>query len=265
MTIKAIFLFSAAAFLLLLTTCSDENIFGNSVVNTNFIQTETFSFNSEISGQSKLVVNAVNGTIQIGLSDDSEIYISGTKKVASESEQDAAAYLDKLRVIYEPSGDEIFLSTQQPADNNGRNLSVDYYIQVPDSFAVDINELNGEVTLDNIQGDAHIELLNGKLELNNIAGSLEAKINNGNAIGSLNLPIGGACLIEIINGTIDLDIPAVTSASFQAAITNGTISVNNLAMQNTVSSQNLVSGTLNAGQGHIGLKVVNGIIQVNGF
>jgi hypothetical protein len=246
--------------------CSEDNLFNSDLVpDTNFTQAENFSFNSAVSNQEKIIVSAINGGITVRPSHNSEIQIIGQKKVSSYSDADALNFLEKLRVIYEPSGNSVFLSVNQTAESKGRNLRVDFLILIPDSFNIEISQENGEVLLDSINSKSIINLTNGKVDFNNYKGSVVAEVVNGNTQGNIDLAVNGECLIKIVNGSLDLNFPLVTSAIFNARITNGTIGVSNLNLQNMVSSQKLISGILGNGQGKINLEVVNGIIEVDGY
>ena len=255
---------------ILANSCSSDNPFSSisNVRNTNFSFVEEFSFSGPISNQGKMNITGINGSIVIGLSDSNTFAVNVTKSVYSESENDAANYISQLRVNYEPGGETISISTEQPLENNGRILKVDYEIMVPKYLELNINQINGDVTLDSIYSESKIDLTNGKVELINHNASVDINLVNGNVVGEVYVPatIEGLCAIDVVNGTIDLGLPVLTSAEFSALILNGTIDIsNNLIFQNQVSTENSFSGTLNAGDGTIELQVENGIIQVVGF
>ncbi len=258
------------AVIMLCNFCSSDTPFGNTSVvdNTNFSFVEDFSFSGPISNQGKMNISGINGSISIALSDNNMFVVNGSKSVYSESENDAANYMSELRVNYEPGGETISISTEQPLENNGRILKVDYEILVPKYLELNIIQINGDITLDSTFSESTIELTNGKIELLKHNASVDINLVNGNVLGDVYLPatIDGLCAINIVNGTIDLNLPLSTSAEFTASILNGTIDIaNNLIFQNQVSTENSFSGTLNSGDATIDLQVENGIIQVAGF
>jgi hypothetical protein len=59
-------------------------------------------------------------------------------------------------------------------------------------------------------------------------------------------------------------LPGSTSATLSASITNGTISTQNLELQDMVTRKYSTQGRLNDGEGSITLSVVNGQIVMEG-
>jgi len=251
---------------LLLISCSDSTFPEDGrVSSTNFTQTEAFSFIVSISAQNKLVLNAINGTITIGVGSDSVVVINGHKQVDSESEEDARNYINNLRVIYEPVGGEVQVRTEQPPNNFGRNLIVNYEILLPSWWSLEINQTNGDVKVSNLSGSSKITMTNGEIILNNTTGISEVFLINGNFTGNIILPINGMCDVSVENGVIDLSIPVNTSSQFAAKVTNGTITINNIELQSKISTERSVSGQIGGGQGNIQLETTNGIIKVTGL
>jgi DUF4097 and DUF4098 domain-containing protein YvlB len=88
---------------------------------------------------------------------------------------------------------------------------------------------------------------------------------NGNIDGDMTLPQKGTCELSTANGTIGLRIPQNTSAQFFAEVTNGAINISHLTILDATTTPKSVRGRLASGDGKIGLKTVNGNIQVAGF
>jgi DUF4097 and DUF4098 domain-containing protein YvlB len=135
---------------------------------------------------------------------------------------------------------------------------VDYAITLPESFQVLADNLNGTVIVDSIHNLVSVGNVNGQITLNEIFGSAFVALVNGRIEGEITLPLEGTISMNLVNGNIDLDIPANTSAEFS-------ISVTGLHLQNQVSSPTSLRGTLGEGEGTISLTTVNGNISVSGF
>jgi DUF4097 and DUF4098 domain-containing protein YvlB len=248
--------------------CGDDNGVGagGNVDNTNFKAEETFYFVVDVIAQSLLEIEAVNGTITIeGVSESDSITISGTRRVRSESIEDAEEHLDDLEVSVQHLTGEVFIETIQPSQSHGRSYEVDYEITLPEHLEVLVKSVNGNIIIDSIENDVSVANVNGGITLEEILGSVSAALVNGEIEGMMTLPPGGAIELAVVNGTIALSIPQSTSAELTARVTVGTVSVSNLVIDYTHNIPTWVSGTLGTGQGTVSLAVTNGIISVIGF
>jgi DUF4097 and DUF4098 domain-containing protein YvlB len=222
---------------------SDSN-----VANNDFVASEPFYFRVDVVGQEQLSLEGISGSIAItGVAGSDSVVISGEKRVRSESTEDAEEHLDLLEVSVEDLTTGVYVETVQPEQSHGRSYEVDYDIVMPDTWDVAIQNVNGQITLDDIFASASVQLVNGQVA------------------GDVTIPLGGTMGMSVVNGAIALDIPQTTSAEFSAAVVNGTITVTGLTLEDAVSTSNSVTGTLGDGEGTIGLSVVNGTISVLGF
>lgn len=246
--------------------------------------TESFSFQVNVASQSQLRLEGVNGPIDlVGVPGATTVEIWGKRRVTSESEEDARAYLRNLEVRVGDSNDEIFVQTVQPQNTHGRSLEVVYHVRMPGNWRAIIKNANGNVLVDSLQNQATVAIANGNVELHEIAGAVKAELTNGNMAltgvrGSVRaelingnvfvetiLPKNGACELKTVSGTLGLQIPKATSAEFDAEVSNGTINLVGLTLQATTSSPKALHGRLGSGEGSIKLNTVNGNIQVAGY
>ena len=157
------------------------------------------------------------------------------------------------------------MKTSQPKSPNGRDYIVNYEITVPRDFAVTALDVNGKVILDELNSTVTVSVVNGEADLNEIDGSATVAVVNGRINGDVTLPFEGWAVMSVVNGDIDLDIPQTTSAQFSANVTNGTVAVHNLTLENEHTTLHSVVGRLGYGQGTIALTVTNGTIEVTGY
>ena len=227
---------------------------------------EDFSFDVEVTTQTRLQLNAINGTITItGASNSDSIFITGVREVRSETREDAEANLENLQVDVDVQETVIRVTTIQPEDPDGRTYVVDYEITVPADLLEVIRNANGNVTLQSIDADVDVTNANGNIILSNIAGSAMVDLGNGQVDGRVTLPANGTIDIAVGNGGIELSIPQSTSAQFAASVGNGAVTVSNLTLEDMVASTQSVVGRLGSGDGEIVLTVGNGAITVVGF
>jgi hypothetical protein len=249
--------------LTLLCACSDN---GTSPGSDRFEAKEQFSSAVDASELNTLEVEGVNGDILIiGVDESDSVRIEAEKIVRSESALDAQEHLALLHVDVLVIGSTVSVKTNQPKSPGGRDYIVNYEITVPRDVAVTVVDVNGKVTLNELNNTVTVSVVNGGADLDDIAGSTIVSVVNGRINGNFTLPIDGWAVMSVVNGDIDLDLPQTTSAEFAANVTNGTVEVHNLTLENQHTTLHSVTGRLGYGQGTISLVVTNGTIEVTGY
>ncbi len=222
---------------------------GIDIPEPDFFARANFSYEVPVAGKTLLRLKGYNGHVEIKcLSDATAVTVTGERRVGSDSQQDADAYLDSLNVRVEDLGDEVFVHTIHPKKNENkyRQFTVDYSITIPQDLAVSVDQMNGLVSVEDLHESASVTLVNGTIE------------------GAISLPLNGTIDLTTINGNINLTLPMSTSADFSASTGNGTVSVSNLNLQGGTNSLRSKSGMLGAGEGTITLRTSNGHITVTG-
>lgn len=212
--------------------CEGINPFdGNTdVTSTDAVASEDFSYQVDLSGQNQLILNGINSEIMVrGDETATMITIEGKKQVGSETMADATAHLENLEVRIEEKLSEVVVETRQPSNGHGRSYIVDYSITVPGTLKVSIHNVNGAVSIRSTQGDVRVENVNSEIELNEINSNVSAHVVNGRISGSVIMPLDGTIDMSLVNGNINLEIPRETSFEFKANVTNGRITVSNVA------------------------------------
>ena len=251
------------AALLVLSVACDEDITG---VNDPFDAEESFSVKVDATGVLTLDVNGIIGGITItGSSTVDSVTIAGVKGVNADTQAEAEAALGSIDVQIQTVGDQIVVTTVHPSSGNGLNFTVNYEITVPDDMDLVIDNAIGGILVTRITADVDIDNANGGIELDDITGSVTVDLGNGGIAAEITLPTNGQIDITVGNGAIVLAIPQNTSAEFSANVGNGTISITGLTLQNQVTTNTSVTGTLGAGDGEIQLSTGNGVIEVAGF
>jgi len=250
-----------------LLSCDDDSSpSGPDVVNTDFSASEDFFLRIGIAGQSRLRLEAISGSVEItGASGVDSVTIWGERRVESESVADAEEHLQQLSVEMSESGGQIAVWTEQPEQSHGRNYIVEYHAEVPTTWQLAVEQVNGNIAISTTENSVEANLVNGTMRLWDISGSVDGEGINGTIDGKIFLPPSGTCTLRITNGTIGLLIPQSTSAAFAAQVLVGTIALHNLSLQNQNVTPTSLTGTLGAGEGEIELLTVNGNISVTGF
>jgi hypothetical protein len=229
--------------------CGDDGAGSDgNVDDTSFSAEASFRFRLDLAGHNRLRLEGISGAITITDEAGSDsIVVEGTRRVRSESIEDAEEHLPLLEVRVQDLSDEVFVETNQPDQSHGRSYEVDYEISLPAVLDIDVTSVNGQVMLNDVSGDAVVSLVNGQ-----IAGEV--------TIGS-----GGTIDMDLVNGTIDLGIPKTTSAEFSASVVNGYITTSGLDFEDVQSTAHSLTGRLGGGDGTISLVVTNGTITVTGL
>lgn len=230
---------------------------------------ESFSFEVAAGNHTQLNMQGVNGEITItGESAVDSVMISGIKLVQSTiSTEDAQLHLQELEVEvdWKSLANVVSVETIQPKDTVDRNYIIDYTITLPTYFQIQVESVNGIVTLDSIENDVTVRMANANVTLMNIQGSAMVTLANGTIESEVVLPLNGTIDLGVAIGDIHLTIPVNTSAEFFASVLNGSINVStNLVFQNEVKTSTSLSGTLGSGQGMISLMTI-GDIRVTGI
>ncbi len=98
--------------------------------------------------------------------------------------------------------------------------AADLVIQVPLHASVELGCVNdGDIVVDNIQGDVEAQNVNGAITLSGISGSALANTTNGGVTASfVRLDPGKAMSLVTLNGTVDVTLPAGTKANLNMGI-----------------------------------------------
>jgi DUF4097 and DUF4098 domain-containing protein YvlB len=200
------------------------------IVNTKVKAKETFSYKVDLSGQLTLKVEGINGEVNVqSASGTNQITISGEKIVSADTYSEANESLKNVQVEIDKFSNELVVKTVQPKFSDGKSYNVNYTICVPSNLNVVVENVNGSIN------------------------------------GKLSVPLNGTVDMRSTNGSIELEIPQNTSADFSASLANGTISIQNLTLQNRVGTSKTLQGTFGNGDGTISLITTNGNIDVLGF
>lgn len=236
------------------------------VTNTDFEATESFSDEVPVMNHTLFNLIGQDGEVNVsGISGATSVIISAIKRVQSESIEDAEAHLQRLNINVQDLATEIRVETIQPVDD-GRNYIVDYTITLPRFLATRIRNVGGIITLSSIDNNVTVLNVGGNITLRDILGSAVIDLVAGIIEGEVTLPLNGTIDMRTTTGDINLFIPVSTSAGFSAAVTNGSISITNLVLQNEVRTSTFRSGILGSGQGTITLETeAVGNISATGF
>lgn len=229
---------------------------------------ETIEETVPFAAGSLLQVENTNGSIEISVWERGEVHIVAEKKVRTRGGQDPAEVLEALQVIIEQTSDGVRIDTEHPRRergwwDRGVSSSVDYRIQVPSDANLDVETVNGKVTVDGVHGDLTLGSTNGGITVEDSGGRVDARTTNGGIDIELREVVEGEDMsFRSTNGGITLALPGDARASVEARTTNGGIHTDfPVTVQGSFNRKRL-EGEINGGGGRIELKTTNGRIKI---
>lgn len=239
---------------------------GCSLLRKRVDKTEKVELRLSADNKTKISIDDSNGDIKVTRSNDSSrvIVINAVKSFEVRyDEQDKP--LDMVKINIDSAGNEVKVTTEIER-NNGlfkrhKGGKVDYNIKVPAGMNVEIDNVNGDITLINIDGNINIETVNSAINLANCTGKIKVEGVNGGVHGNFDSTKG--VNIDMVNGIVKLGGLKNINADVSASTTNGRVKFKNLQFLNMVSEKRSLSGMLGKGGNSISISTVNGTITLD--
>lgn len=170
--------------------------------------TETRQNSFTVTGSSKIVVNSVNGNIEVSAGPGNEVLVQATLR-------------DAPRVNYDVSqmGNTITVDVQTSKQwGIFGSAGVDVSITAPVKTDVVLNTSNGFIELHGLEGTGSLKSSNGKIALYNMIGNFDGGTSNGLIEANA---VEGSVILKTSNGRVDLrDV----DGEFDVESSNGSVS-----------------------------------------
>ncbi len=223
-------------------------------------------------GKKTLLIENINGNISFVSSSDSGIVKIVAEKEIKVKKKYLNTPFDEITIEIDSTGNEIKI--ESIINNKGRDdgfnfnfdrkQKVDYEISVPEGISISVENVNGKISADNISNDLKIDQVNGSVDLDNYSGLLECDLTNGSFSGVIDSTKG--ININVINGSVTLNLSNYISARVNAQSENGKISTDNLKFSDMIQEKKSFKGNLGTedNRSEIIIKTVNGKIVFTG-
>lgn len=229
---------------------------------------ETIDRTLPFAAGSRLEVANTNGSIEISVWERDEVRIRAEKRVRTRHDEDLRELIQELKVIIEETPGGVRVDTEHPRRDGdwwgrGVSSSVDYRIQVPRLSDLNLETVNGKVTVDGVHGDLTLGSTNGGITVEDSGGRVDARTTNGGIDVELQQVDDGEDMsFRSTNGGITLALPGDARASVEARTTNGGIHTDfPVTVQGSFNKKRL-EGEINGGGGRIELRTTNGGIKI---
>jgi hypothetical protein len=192
-------------------------------------------------GVLKLAASTPNGAIAVAITGADPISADITRSCKGTDQADAEAHIENVTITDSLAGDTLTIEADMPNPND-RSYNATFDIAAPVLEHMDLDVVNGEITVQDHQG------------------SIDATTSNGAIDCDLaTLPGAGWAHLETTNGTITLSVPADVSAGFDVKTINGTVTIIGFgSVDYTPNESTHKAGTLGAGHAEITITISNG-------
>jgi hypothetical protein len=233
--------------------------------------TETIDRTFDVRPGATVALDNVNGGITISAWDQPRVRVIARKKVETDRDNLKAA-LAELRVDMQARDGGVVITTKYPKEGmesifdwlSGDRVQaqVRYELTVPRSMSLDVENVNGTISVTDVTGKHELETTNGKIDVDRCAGSLDASTTNGAISAELTTVAKGQPLrFSTTNGAIAVTLPSSLAVDVDAGTTNGSIK-SDLPVATTKISRNSLRGTINGGGTPLRLRTTNGSIAI---
>lgn len=228
----------------------------------NYSFKETFSRKEVFSPTGKIVLENVNGDVDIQTWDRNEILIEGGKSAATDEE---LKLIDLTIDLKESSATiKVRLPKREGFFSNNIRASVSFKITVPTAVSLDkIAVVNSSVHINDVRGSVNAESVNGGVHAHNLAGNVKLETVNGEIVADVSSVSADQKLaFKTVNGSITVKLPANTGADTHASVVNGSIDCDfPLTVQGRIVGKKL-SGKIGDGRAKLSAESVNGSIRL---
>lgn len=218
----------------------------------------------------KLVLEMRQSNVTVEGYDGDDVVIRGG------AYEPAPKQAEGLRPLYNTAEDNTRLGLAvTPAGNTIRVVqagrkAADYMIRVPRRTALVFTQTSwneGNIRVTDLEGSLELTLKSGDAQLTNVTGPIVASSTNGDITVRFSGPQTAPSSISLINGALDVTLPAATKANLTMRSMSGEIysgfELNTEKAPDElrrVGGGHTISGSLNGGGAQMALKTINGDI-----
>ena len=224
---------------------------------------EPFDKSGAFNATGAVVVDNVNGNVEVRAWDKNEIRISGEKSAKTEEE------LKAIDLTIDQSPDRAVVKVKLPkrggmffGDSIRANVRIT--ISVPATAKLEkIATVNGGVDIAGMSGGVQAESVNGHLKVTDLTGSVKlSTVNGGIDARFASLPAGSKVDTDTTNGGITLALPANAAASVDATTVNGGMHCDFPLEVSGKFIGRSIHGTIGGGGASVKASTVNGGVKI---
>jgi hypothetical protein len=222
--------------------------------------TEKFSQTYPFHADGVISLSNVNGDVEIVAWDRNEVSLEA-EKIASD-----AAGLARMQIVIEHSPSRLSVKTDYEKKwkfwGNYR-AEVRYKLRVPAGVALrKIDVVNSGISVRGVTGFVELDAVNGRIEAEGLAsGGRFDTVNGSIRVSFTKVSPSDSIVLDTVNGSCELTIPAQAAFDLKADTVNGRISCD-FPITLSEKSRTDLAGAVNGGGASIVLDSVNGALTV---
>jgi hypothetical protein len=199
------------------------------VVENNTTQ-KTFTYFG--SADRKLIIDGINGSIDVTAYNGAEVQVTVDERWAADSPEKMQQARREVKLDLGQQGNTVRLYVDGPfrckdgcGHENGRTgyrVAFDFHVKVPADAALDLSTVNGgHINAQNSNGDFNVRNVNGGIELLDMAGSGDAHTVNGGVKVTFRENPKKPSSFKSVNGELAVSFRPDLSADFRCKTFNG--------------------------------------------
>jgi DUF4097 and DUF4098 domain-containing protein YvlB len=192
-------------------------------------QTERFAETYKIPAEGSLDVSQVSGDVRVTVGRTNEIRVEATKRVRFRDTEEAKRMLSQLRVDVNQTGGRVEVRTVYPRmTTRNFSASVDYTITVPQTAAVSLKTISGDVSVNGVHGEVRAETVSGNVEVIGTPNLVLAKAVSGDVHArDIGAPV--SLTLGTVSGTVVAT--ALKVRALDAGTVSGNLQLSNLQVE----------------------------------
>lgn len=239
---------------------------GCSSLGRKYTKTETDKFTLNAANKRTISLENISGDITITKSEDSTIKITAVKEVKVRK-KDLETPFDEIRITIDTVTSTVKIGYEADDFDEGlfskvRQPEITYTIQVPSFLDLKIDNVHGNISLNNLENNTNIDLITGEVNMEHVSGNIRIDMANGDVTGLIDSTKGIS--VELINGDIRFTLNAGVNAKLDAEWAHGKFEYDGLSFTNVDKERERFRGVLGTGASDIKIDIVNGKIKVFG-
>jgi hypothetical protein len=206
------------------------------------------------------VDGGVNGGIAVEGWNKNEIRIRAKIKAWDRDEDDA---LETLKEIEIKTDRETIQAKGPKLRGDRRGWAVSYELMVPRKSNLDLETLNGGISIEDVEGEITAEAVNGGLKLSQLAGDVDVHTTNGGVVVELvgDEWKGRGLEATTTNGGVKVWVPEDYNADLETGTVNGSVDFDfPITVQGKISKR--IKATLGDGGAKIRITTTNGGVRL---
>ncbi|MCZ6506870.1 MAG: DUF4097 family beta strand repeat-containing protein [Acidobacteria bacterium] len=217
-------------------------------------------------------VRNTNGSLDIAKWKGDQVLVEATKTVEALGRSRVEAAMEALRIAVNHSGTRLEIRTELPENTSGAlswlfgrqvRARVSYRIRVPGGIAIRALTVNGNITVEAIDGKVDAETTNGQIVIRGAQASTIASTLNGSIRADFgSVSDAGEINFRTTNGAITVYAPHDLGCSVDASSVHGSVTTDFLIVVQREHGRKQLRGDINGGGRRLSLRTVNGSIQL---